>query len=98
MTLTPEQAAQRTLEGVRRVGPVDLTHKNPLKNPLTGQETATSQTLDAETFRQRQEQVALGQSLEESQRIREAERLKQVTHPPETPVRKLGRLTRGETR
>lgn len=96
MTLTPEQAAQRTLEGIRRVGAVDLTP--PLKKPLAGQEATRSQTLDPEVLRQRQAQVAFGQSLAESQRIIEAERLKQVTHPPETPVQKLGRLTRGETR
>ena len=98
MSLTPEEATQRALEGFRRVPPVDLTHKNPLKKPLTEEETAVSQTLDPEALKQRQEQVAFKQSLEEGQQIREAERLKQVTHPPETPVQKIGRLSREETR
>jgi len=96
MSITPEEASRRTLEGIRRVPGVDLTHKNPLKNPLTPGETAPR--LDSETLGQTQAQVAFRQSLEEGQRITEAERLKQVTHPPETPVQKLSRLVRGETR
>lgn len=96
--LTPDQARQRVLSGIRTAGAVDHTDENPLYKPLTGQEARRVETPDAATLKKRQEQIAFNQSLEEGQRISEAERLKQVTHPPETPAQKLARLARGETR
>ncbi|OGM15267.1 hypothetical protein A2V56_03995 [Candidatus Woesebacteria bacterium RBG_19FT_COMBO_42_9] len=101
--LTPEEAFQRTREGIRRGGLKDYTQRpeSPrLVPPVTETQTPVRpRSISPQGLRQGIEKTALVQSLEQGQRTRTEERLRQVTSPrPETPGKKLDRVTRGEVR
>jgi hypothetical protein len=92
--LTKEEAAQRTLERIGNVKALDLTQENPLNEPLASQDVARPQKLDPETVGKKQVRVAFKQSLEKGKALRDANPPK----APESPGKKLERITRGEAR
>ena len=86
--LTAEKAAQRSKEGFRKAGALDLTP--PFKKPLTEADITSNLEGPVPT----QAEVALGQSLEKGKALRDANPPK----VPESPGQKIRRLARGEPR